>query len=174
MKRTLLAAVAHLALSCSDPVRDGAIAELGPEAPNVPPGPDHRPGQPCVVCHSAGGPASSKPFVVAGTVYRTLDPPAGAEGIEVRIIDADGKGPRDPVITGRSGNFFVPEGPWAVTYPFRTGLFRDGKEIVSMRTTVNREPSCNYCHRGPDAPSGLTPEQKARRYYTPIVVAGGP
>lgn len=158
--------------ACSDPVRDGAIEELGPEDANVPPGPDHRPGQPCVLCHSPGGPASSKPFVVGGTVYQT-DGKTGAEGVEVGIIDADGNGPKEKVLTSRSGNFFVAEGRWSVTYPFRTGLYRDGKLVVQMQTTVNREPSCNYCHRGLDAPSALSPEDRAKRYYKPIVVTGG-
>ena len=50
--------------SCTDPLRDREIEALGDEAPGVSPGPEHRPGQPCVLCHSDGGPASSKPFAV--------------------------------------------------------------------------------------------------------------
>src|SRR5262245_50333962 len=57
-----------LAVGCTDPVRQAQIDKLGPEDPAVPVGPDHRPGQACVLCHSEGGPASSKAFAIAGTV----------------------------------------------------------------------------------------------------------
>ena len=54
-------------LSCTDPVLDDQIEALGPETGN--PGPTHRPGQPCVLCHSQLGPASDSVFLLAGTVY---------------------------------------------------------------------------------------------------------
>ena len=57
----LLASVgAAVGSGCNDPVPDAEIAvTLGPE-PKGSPGPDHRPGQPCVLCHSDGGPASDR------------------------------------------------------------------------------------------------------------------
>jgi len=33
--------------ACQDAVHDDEVSALGPEAPGVSPGPDHRPGQPC-------------------------------------------------------------------------------------------------------------------------------
>ena len=56
------------ARATSNPVHDNEVAALGPEDPSVPPGPDHRPGQPCLVCHGGSGPASAQ-FAVGGTVY---------------------------------------------------------------------------------------------------------
>lgn len=52
--------VVILAAAC-DPVRSDAVAALGGEAPGVPHGPTHRPGQPCLLGHSN--------FAVAGTVF---------------------------------------------------------------------------------------------------------
>src|ERR1700683_3328645 len=42
--------VGALMVGCN-PVLDDAIADLGPEKPGVHPGPLHRPGQPCLLCH---------------------------------------------------------------------------------------------------------------------------
>jgi hypothetical protein len=170
----LASASAAVTTSCSDPVRDGAIEELGPESPNVPQGPDHRAGQPCLVCHSATGPASSSPFAVAGTVYTTSEGKTGAGGVEVRFIDTNKSSPKDKVVTSASGNFFVPVDRWSVTFPFRVALFDErGSAIGVMTTTVNREGSCNYCHRPPSAPSSLSPEERARRFYGPVYRTGG-
>ena len=42
----------------------------------------------------------------------------------------------------------MPESDWSdLTYPFKVGLLSmDGKQ-VAMNSTVNREGSCNFCHR---------------------------
>src|SRR4051794_4421968 len=71
-------------VSCGDPVSDARIAALGPEDPGVPPGPLHRPGQPCVVCHSRQGPAS--PFLVAGTVYSERGSKTPLANVAVDIV----------------------------------------------------------------------------------------
>jgi hypothetical protein len=143
-----------LGVACTDPVRDKRIEELGGEDPAVPPGPDHRPGQPCLACHSEEGPAKAK-FAVAGTVYQTPSAGArGAAGVTVKFVDGEGYGPaRDPV-TSESGNFFVPKGDWDVAFPFRVGLYKppEAKPLVVMQTTVNREGSCNFCHKPNVAP----------------------
>jgi hypothetical protein len=143
-----------LGVACTDPVRDKRIEELGGEDPAVPTGADHRPGQPCLVCHSEEGPAKAK-FAVAGTIFATPTPGAkGAGGVTVKFIDGKGYGPaRDPV-TSDSGNFFVPKDDWDVVYPFRVGLYKPPKPepIIFMQTTVNREGSCNFCHKPNLAP----------------------
>ncbi len=168
-----LFALLVLAASCSDPVRDQRIAELGDETATGP-GPDHRPGQDCLLCHSPGGPASDTPFAAAGTVYTTPTGDDGASGIEVRFIDAAGRGPVDKVVTTKSGNFYVPAGSWKVTFPFRVGLYKGKDELVApMISTVNREASCNYCHRNDDVPSSLSKEERTRRFYGQIY-AGAP
>lgn len=159
-----------LSASCTDPVRDRAIDALGDELPGVPPGPTHRPGQPCLLCHSDGGPASGKPFAVAGTVYRTPTGVEGAGGVEVRFVDAANGAPNIPVFTNDSGNFFVRESEWPnLRYPFKVALFRNNQVAAQMNTTVNREGSCNFCHRNP-ADFGDDAPEAARRYYGQIFV----
>ena len=119
------------------------IAALGPEDPNEPPGPNHRAGQPCVLCHSEGGPASATPFAVAGTIYETraLNSP-GAEGSVVDFIDRGGTAPRRRPRTGASGNFFVLASDWPErVYPFSVRLLRADEEgtlqtVAKMKTTI--------------------------------------
>lgn len=150
--------VTALGSGCTDPVRDEQIDQLGPEAAGVPIGPDHRPGQPCVLCHSDGGPASGKPFAVAGTIYETNKPGSGgAAKISIQFIDARGNGPLQIVETSTSGNFYVPLQNWPTdgqplagpAFPIRVGLYKDvdGEPVQVMKSLINREPSCNFCHR---------------------------
>lgn len=148
MKRLVLA----LLLSCSgDPVRDARIEALGGEAPDVPVGPEHRAGQPCLVCHSEGGPAANKAFAIAGTVYQSSQPGApGAEGLFVQFVDARGGAPIEAPQTGPSGNFYVPLQDWTdLAYPVRVAIYRDldGAPVATMQSLIGREGSCNYCHR---------------------------
>jgi len=156
MKTTALAlplslALASMTTSCTDPVRDAEIEALGPEDPAVPPGPEHRPGQPCVLCHSAGGPASSRPFVIGGTVFETdRDNSRGADGVRVAFVDSEGV--EQFQTTNAAGNFFVLESEWPdLAFPFKVGI-KKGADAIQMATTINREGSCAYCHR-PGAPS---------------------
>jgi hypothetical protein len=147
-------ASAALAAACSDPVVDDAIAALGPEDPGGP-GPEHRPGQPCVLCHSKGGPASSKAFAVAGTVYQTPTGTDGADQVTVEFVDANGTGPRANPTTGPSGNFWVPIEDWEnLAFPIRVGLYDDADKppTQQMVSLIGREGSCNFCHR--PLPSG--------------------
>lgn len=142
-----LVAFACAFVSCTDPVRDRQIAELGGEDPAVPTGPQHRPGQPCVLCHSSGGPASKFPFAVAGTVFETNRPDSsGADGVQVLFIDAASSQRRYD--TNAAGNFYIPESEWSdLTFPFKVGLLTKAGKQVPMSSTVNREGSCNFCHR---------------------------
>jgi len=139
---TLLALIA----SCTDPVRDQRVEDLPPEDG---PGPDHRAGQACLLCHSEGGRAKTH-FAVAGTVFENEASNAkGAPGIVVKFVDGLGRGPSIDPVTGPSGNFFVPVSDWDPAYPFSVGLYEPGKTepIQRMKTSVNREGSCNFCHR---------------------------
>jgi hypothetical protein len=169
-----IVAFACMFMSCTDPVRSQRIAALGGEDPGVPTGPLHRPGQPCVLCHSAGGPASSVPFAIAGTVFETDGPDAnGANGVQVLFIDAASSQRRYD--TNFVGNFFVPESEWSdLTFPFKVGLLSmDGKQ-VAMSSTVNREGSCNFCHR-PAAGSKLAlPTDDPRASIPPVYVTAQP
>jgi hypothetical protein len=154
--------LAALASGCSDPVRDDAIAALGPEDSGGP-GPDHRPGQPCLLCHSSGGPASSKAFAIAGTVYKSSAANAdGADNVVVQFIDARGGAPVVVPTTGPTGNFYVPIGDWpTMAFPVRVGLYDslDGPPVEIMKSLINREGSCNYCHRPNPGGDSLTPDQ---------------
>ena len=134
-----------------DPVQSERIEELGEEASGVEPGPDHRPGQPCLVCHSEGGTASGKAFAIAGTIYRTDKPDSdGAPDIFVQFIDAKGGAPVEVPQTGPTGNFYVPIQDWPdIAFPVRVALYDDlgGPPIQTMRSLIGREGSCNFCHR---------------------------
>jgi hypothetical protein len=167
------AAVALACASCTDPVRDRAIEALGDEDPAVPVGPDHRAGQPCLLCHSPGGPASGDPFAVAGTIYATNAPGApGAPGVVVRFVDAANGSPRDDAVTTASGNFFVSAGDWdKITFPLRVAIFPPGAPAQPMSTTIDREGSCNFCHRpAPEAPLSPEDAEEQRRSIGPIFV----
>ena len=165
-----LAAVAAFGSSCSDPLRDQAVDRLGGET-DIPVGPLHRPGQPCLACHSKGGPASNSPFAVAGTVFsgpnRDARPVAG---VQVILRDANNNSP-GAFQTNESGNFFVRTSEWNLAYPFRVAL-QLGQTQATMISVVNREGSCNYCHRpGPDSPFGLASDEPSRS--TQQVFIGG-
>src|SRR5579864_2181231 len=89
-------------VGCGDPVPDSKIIALGPEDPSVPPGPAHRPGQPCLVCHQAGGKAA--PFSVAGTIYAEVDGSAPVGNANVYILDSASN--TYATKTNCAGNFF--------------------------------------------------------------------
>jgi hypothetical protein len=146
---TLVAGIA--ASGCTDPVRDQEIDELGAEAPGVSPGENHRPGQPCLHCHSKGGPAENHPFAIGGTIFKTAAPGSDpAPNISVQFIDARGGGPRLIPRTNDVGNFWIPLEDWPdLAFPVRVGLYTDETKppTQTMKSLINREGSCNYCHR---------------------------
>jgi len=133
--------------SCTDPVRDRAIERLGEEDPAVPMGPEHRPGQPCVLCHSDGGPASGQPFAIAGTIFKTSSADSeGAADVDVLFIDSNSA--TRNTTTNAAGNFYIRESEWQdLAFPFKTGVKAQGKDQRPMTSTVNREGSCNFCHK---------------------------
>ena len=135
----LLAVV--LALGCEDPLRERTIAELGPEVAGVQPGPLHRAGQPCVVCHD--GRSSAREFSVAGTVFVTADAPDPAPGVVVELVDADKRTFR--AATNCAGNFFVEPADFAPRYPVFVAL-EAGSYRIEMDTPVQRDGSCASCH----------------------------
>jgi hypothetical protein len=144
---TLTYVVAGLALvvtSCGDPVPDSIVQALGPEDPNVPPGPSHRPGQPCLACHRDGGKA--RVFTVGGTVYTDLTSQKPIGNVAVIIIDSAGT--TFTTSTNCAGNFYVQGDQFTPAYPFwvsvGAGLVRD-----DMASPVYREGSCGACHSNP-------------------------
>lgn len=149
---SLVAFVAMLSAlaSCVDPVRDAAIEKLGPE--KGPPGPLHRPGQPCIVCHSDEG--DSDPFTIAGTVY--LDPFSNTpiDGVQVTAIDSLGRS--FTTATNCAGNFFVRPKEFTPTFPIWLEML-GGKTYRSMESASYREGSCAGCHTSPAGPSSPGP-----------------
>jgi hypothetical protein len=180
--KVLLALVIALSAggaSCTDPVRDRQIEALGGEDPNVPPGPDHRPGQPCVLCHSDGGPAEKIPFAVAGTIY---DTPAvgskGADGVFVQLVDANGGNPRFAGQSTASGNFFILQKDWPdMAFPLRVALYKNPDQAPTqiMNSLIGRDGSCNYCHETNLDPPFSDLEADRLRYKIPQIYlnAGG-
>lgn len=136
----ILAAALGVALvlgaACADPVHDDEVAALGPEAPGVPPGPTHRPGQPCLVCHGGSGPASLQ-FSIGGTAYETQMVPladggapassAPLVGASVQLTDSSDLGDASDAssvstatqttTTNSVGNFYILESDWAPVFP---------------------------------------------------------
>ena len=120
MRGTSLLSVvtACVLFACADPVYDDAIAKLGGEAAGVRPGPLHRPGQPCVLCHSSRGGQSE--FSLAGTVYVDAASPTPIEDVNVRVVDSQNR--KFVAQTNCAGNFFVTPKQFAPDFPIWIGL----------------------------------------------------
>jgi hypothetical protein len=153
-----LAMLLSLGAACDDPVEDAAVAALGPENPNVPPGPLHRPGQPCLVCHdpTGGGPASLE-FATAGTVFQDATDPTPLVAATVVITDLNMK-----VMTAETncaGNFFIEAVDWDLTFPVHLQVNYGGMQ-AEMVSHMAKTDSCAQCHVGVTA----TPETTTQVY----------
>ena len=107
------------ATSCVDATHDAQVQALGGEAPGVPPGPKHRPGQPCLLCHGEAGPASGL-FSVAGTVYETQGQTAPAVGADVTLLDD--RGQMAKAGTNGAGNFFLTPSSFSPIFPVNVSV----------------------------------------------------
>jgi hypothetical protein len=152
-----LALLLSLLAACSYE-RERADA-LGPETEE--PGPRHRPGQPCLYCHSTtqGDGRGELMFDLAGTVYKNRSDTSGAPDVEITIENADGTLIR--VTSNRAGNFALisepgltqpietDEGIWRVpgplVFPLHATVRLGGLEL-HMRNAIQRERSCSVCH----------------------------
>jgi hypothetical protein len=140
--------------ACVDTAHDDQVKALGPEQPGVAPGPDHRPGQPCITCHGGSGPATLQ-LSVGGTVYQYRDDTSQpAVNALVQIEDVTGK--TWTVKTNTVGNFFVTEADFQPHYPTQMSVTSaDGANSQQMGTLANRDGSCADCHTpspGPTSP----------------------
>lgn len=122
-------------------------------------GPEHMPGEPCLVCHSEASDRGDEIFAVAGTVYLRAEDAEGLGGALVTITDAEGRS--FTVETNRAGNFMVEEVPgeggfldngegeatvgWELAWPLTTSI-QHGAIEVDMETPIRLEGSCNECH----------------------------
>jgi hypothetical protein len=143
-------------LGCvNNPVHDDEVESLGPEAAGVPPGPLHRPGQPCLVCHGPYGPAELQ-FSVGGTVYAGTGDPAPAVGAVVQIEDVTGAS--TTADTNAAGNFYVLLRDFDPTYPILPQVSSsDGGIVQKMMTYVGRNGSCAECHASVTGPASAGP-----------------
>lgn len=146
--------IGALLFGCGNPAVDPKIDALGGEVNGVAPGPYHRPGQPCALCH---GPYKGvKPyFSVAGTVFAhdTQKPenriPVGAA--VVHVVDSFGD-TRD-LTSNCIGNFYVSSDDWQPAFPLDVTIdcpkpTGKGTTSKSMSGRIGREPSCGGCHYG--------------------------
>lgn len=145
MKKIFLLVISFWA--CSDPVTSGAINALPGENPNAPVGEFHRAGQPCVVCHSPSGPASSDDFSIGGTVFAQPQNAVGVDQATVAMTDTTGS--QFTTTTNCVGNFFVKKSDWDPSFPIFVRVFKNGLSRT-MQGQIGRERSCANCHSDPD------------------------
>jgi hypothetical protein len=158
MKRIqLLLLVAGLS-ACADSFLDDRIAALGPEAEGFPPGETHRPGSPCVFCHSAYYGAEPR-MSVGGTLFvKPADGvPFPAGGYTVRLVDSEGQSLE--MESNRCGNFYAKHEDFVPKYPMRAELLAPDPEDPSrllanrpMASRISRDGSCGSCHAHPPSP----------------------
>lgn len=127
-----------------DPAQQDIIDELGEEKGT--PSASHRPGQPCLACHTTYGKAQPA-LAVGGTLY-ALDIANNeivpAKNILVTLFDS--KGGSRKTCSNKAGNFYVAADKWEdITFPITP--VAGG---ITMRSLVGRDGSCASCHKLPD------------------------
>jgi hypothetical protein len=144
--------------ACGNPAIDARIEALGEEKADVPPSEFHRPGQPCVLCHSTYE-AAEPEITVGGTIFaspsKTLGVlPTAVEKATVTLIDAEGE--VRTVTTNCAGNFFLTKEQWNPSFPLRVevsypapGGGTQVKPAPPMSSRISRDGSCAGCHAGP-------------------------
>ncbi len=144
VKRFVIAIFVMGALSCTlDPVHSEAQSDLGDEAPGVRPGPDHRPGQPCLICHDG---TTAAQWSVAGTIYGVLGGSAPLSGAQVNLTDANLS--TFSVTSNDVGNFYIEPSRWQPAYPVKVAVTY-GSITATMTTIIGRDGSCAGCHVDP-------------------------
>jgi hypothetical protein len=136
-------------LVACDPVQSDAVTALGGEASGVNPGPLHRPGQPCLLCHD-GALGDPPEFSVAGTVFQSVDDKQPARNARVELKAADGKSSSQT--TNAAGNFYIQAQTWRPTYPLQVSVSYDSL-MVSMQSNIGRDGACASCHVDPSGPA---------------------
>jgi hypothetical protein len=139
----------QVVIDIADPVHSDQITAVGSDPSGERPGPTHRPGQPCLVCHGSDGPNNPE-LSVAGTVYRSQVGTIALQGAVVTLTDAQGR--MQQLDTNRTGNLLVQASAWQPVYPMRVAVSYAGVN-VEMKTEVGREGSCAACHTDPAGPA---------------------
>ncbi len=143
--------LAALTGSC-DPVHDDAKAALGGEAPGVPPGPLHRPGQPCLLCHD-GASGDPPAFTLAGTIFVDANTLTAEPGATVTLLGADGKSAT--ATTNEVGSFYLTPDQFTPKVPVHVESVALGGDSITMHSHIGGNGSCAGCHvdpAGPDSP----------------------
>jgi hypothetical protein len=130
--------------ACYDPVHVDAVTALGDEAPGIPPGPTHRPGQPCTTCHGGDGPADLE-LSVAGTLFAVRGSSVALPGGVATVTDAHGDS--RPLTSNDAGNFYVPRSQWEPVFPLQAVIAAEDVRR-QMITLLRRDGGCATCHRG--------------------------
>ncbi|RMF79346.1 MAG: carboxypeptidase regulatory-like domain-containing protein [Nitrospirae bacterium] len=104
-----------------------------------------RPGEACLECHGADAGGEAPTFAFAGTVF---DGQQGAEGVRVRVEDAEGR--VEEVVSNAAGNFFS-RAP--LTPPFTVSLTAPGGATAAMPVAADHG-DCNACHAAGGAAGG--------------------
>jgi hypothetical protein len=138
-----------LALSCAlaptlgcrnDPVPQQIIDALPEEADA--PSAMHRPGEPCLACHSDYEGAQPK-LAAGGTVYALNDAGVGVPAPGVLVVLNDSAGDSRSACTNAAGNFLIKSEDWAeVAFPLRASA-----GTRQMRSLIGRDGSCATCHK---------------------------
>lgn len=148
-----IAGAVGAASSCGNPITDDQVEFWGDELPDVEPSEFHRPGQPCVLCHSIAGGASPE-LVIGGTVFADQRSFLPVEGAEIVLYDAVGD--TYTMTSNCIGNFGLertgelPQFPLAAEVRCPTydsaGNKLEGTKIRSMNSWISRDGSCATCH----------------------------
>lgn len=144
----LFAATLALALgACGDPLRSRAQDALPGEVAGVPKGPNHRAGQPCLVCHDG---STAAEFSIAGTLFVTSTARSPLVGGVVILRDRDGV--ERTTTANCVGNFYIPAGDYTPKYPLQVRVSY-GDKNVPMKSSIHREGACGACHSDPVGPT---------------------
>ena len=161
MRALLVACLLSLAACSSDPVREQRIEQLGPEVTGVPPGPLHRPNQPCLLCHDGDGPGDAV-FSVAGTVFKLQQGFEPLPDALVRLVDSQRR--HFQTAANCAGNFFVDPHDFDPEYPLWVSI-EFGSIVIPMSTPIFREGSCASCHGDP-----ASTESAGHVYFAPVEI----
>jgi hypothetical protein len=158
MTRTVIAVLVWVLAGCGDPYRDKLIDALGKEDPNFKPGPTHRPGQPCLACHSKYGGAKPE-MVIGGTLFNEAAPGKDpfVVGNDYRVLIVDSEGERVKIQANQCGNFYITMSEWpgglGPAFPLYAEIL-DNKnvQVKRMESRIGRDGSCAGCHIGKRTP----------------------
>lgn len=155
----LLALLALTTCGCGSPLRGEDIDSLGEEQGEKP-SEFHRPGQPCVLCHSAAG--GVDPILsIGGTLFfESTDGTEAKEdlfpaaGFAVVVLDSEGK--EHQMQSNDCGNFYVLEKDFKPVYPLATEIRNESGAVTNkMVSRIGRSGSCGSCHleqKSPQSP----------------------